>query len=190
MNLIFSPIFCILLGSKGSCFLSSYAFFFPNSNSLSESQVYLAVSSQAFHRLLSPTSSKIESRVLSQGLLKIVVFSLKHSANKSFLIGIVSRKHLTYTGLYSYRPLALVPSLNTSVSKLWFETNRQGIAGSKTAARDAWHNPLSKAVQPTNCKIYVLHKRSSRRLYLLLFFKTTWPISLLNSFFMSLLKRA
>ena len=58
--------------------------FFPNSNSLSASQIYLAVSSQTFHRLLSPTSSKIKSRVLSQGLVKIVVFSLKHSANKSF----------------------------------------------------------------------------------------------------------
>ena len=59
--------------------------FFPNSNSLSESQIHLAVSSHAFQRLLSPTSSKIESRVLWQGLVKIVVFSLKHSANKSFL---------------------------------------------------------------------------------------------------------
>ena len=28
VNLILSPIFCILLGSKGSCFLSSYAFFY------------------------------------------------------------------------------------------------------------------------------------------------------------------
>ena len=50
VNLILSPIFCILLGSKR--FLSSYASY--------ESQIYLAVSSQAFHRLLSPTSSKME----------------------------------------------------------------------------------------------------------------------------------
>ena len=49
-----------------------------------ESQIHLAVSSQAFHRLLSPTPSKIESRVLWQGLVKIDVLSLKHSANKSF----------------------------------------------------------------------------------------------------------
>ena len=56
---------------------------------------YLAVSSQAFHRLLIPKSFKIESRVLSYCLVKIVVFSLKHGVNKSFLIGIVSRKHLT-----------------------------------------------------------------------------------------------
>ena len=68
-------------------------------------------------------------------------------------------------GLYSHRPLVLVPSLNTSVSKLWFETNRQGIAGPKTAACDAWHNLLSKAVLPTNIKIYVLQKWSSGRLY-------------------------
>ena len=76
-------------------------------------------------------------------------------------LGIVSRKHLTYTGLYSYGPLVLVHSLNTSVSKLWFETNLQGFAGSKTAARDAWHIPLSKAVLPTNIKISVLQKWSN-----------------------------
>ena len=72
-------------------------------------------------------------------------------------------------GLYSHRPLVLVPSLNTSASKLWFETNHQGIAGPKTAARDAWHNPLSKAVLPTNIKIYVLQKWSSGRLCLVTF---------------------
>ena len=74
--------------------------FFPNSNSLSESQIYLAVSSQAFHRFLSPTSSKIESRVLSQGLVKIVVFSLKHSANKSFFIYIPRNRFKKAPDLY------------------------------------------------------------------------------------------
>ena len=66
-------------------------------------------------------------------------------------------------------PLVLVPSLNTSASKLWFETNRQGFADPKTAACDAWHNPLSKAVLPTNIKIYVLQKWSSGRLYTVTF---------------------
>ena len=68
-------------------------------------------------------------------------------------------------GLFPHCSLVLVPSLNTSASKLWFETNRQGIAGPKTAACDTWHNPLSKAVLPTNIKIYVLKKWSSGRLY-------------------------
>ena len=68
-------------------------------------------------------------------------------------------------GLFPHCSLVLVPSLNTSASKLWFETNRQGFAGPKTAACDAWHNPLSKAVLPTNIKIYVLQKWSSGRLY-------------------------
>ena len=68
-------------------------------------------------------------------------------------------------GLFPRCSLVLVPSLNTSASKLWFETNRQGIAGPKTAACDTWHNPLSKAVLPTNIKIYVLKKWSSGRLY-------------------------
>ena len=72
-------------------------------------------------------------------------------------------------GLFPHCPLVLVPSLNTSASKLWFETNRQGIAGPKTAACDTWHNPLSKAVLPTNIKIYVLKKWSSGRLYLVTF---------------------
>ena len=34
-------------------------------------------------------------------------------------------------GLFPHCSLVLVPSLNTSASKLWFETNRQGIAGPK-----------------------------------------------------------
>ena len=40
-------------------FFSKFQFAFSQ-----ESQIHLAVSSQAFQRLLSPTSSKIESRVL------------------------------------------------------------------------------------------------------------------------------
>ena len=68
-------------------------------------------------------------------------------------------------GLFAHCSLVLVPSLNTSASKLWFETNRQGIAGPKTAACDTWHNPLSKAVLPTNIKIYILKKWSCARLY-------------------------
>ena len=40
-------------------FFSKFQFAFSQ-----ESQIHLAVSSQAFHRLLSPTPSKIESRVL------------------------------------------------------------------------------------------------------------------------------
>ena len=80
-------------------------------------------------------------------------------------------EHLTYTGLYSYHPLVLAPFLNTSVAKLWFETNRQGFAGPKTAACDAWHNPLSKTVLPTNIKISVLQKWSSGRLYSVTFLK-------------------
>ena len=59
--------------------------------------------------------------------------------------------------------------LITSASILWFETNRQGFAGPKTAACDAWHNPLSKAVLPTNIKISVLQKWSSGRLYTITF---------------------
>ena len=94
--------------------------------------------------------------------------------------------------LFSHCSLVLVPSLNTSASKLWFETNRRGFAGPKTAACDTWHNPLSKAVLPTNIKIYVLKKWSSGRLY-----SVTFPPKLnhltdkpFNSFFMSLLKKA
>ena len=65
-----------------------------------ESQIYLAVSSQAFHRLLSPTSSKIESHVLWQGLVKIDVFSLKNSGNKSFFIYIPRNRFKKALDLY------------------------------------------------------------------------------------------
>ena len=82
--------------------------------------------------LFSSLSSSFKPYIVQNGVtLPVIGFSQncyiffktqrQQHATSLFLyiyLGIVSRKHLTYTGLYSYRPLVFVPSLNTSVSKL------------------------------------------------------------------------